>query len=205
MALQRIEIPDSIQQTPVSEAASQLIDEAHERIEEMMLLSGSRISDNFVTSDFSLVDQALDWIENNHLLTGNRFCELGSGMGVAAMLASMRGMEAVGIETDPLLVSQATALADAWGLSTRFFCGSFIPASARAMFETATDLEHIHTADADAYEEMGLELDDFDLCYAFPWPGEQSYFEAIFRDGAASGGLLLTYGGRDGMQLKRRV
>ena len=74
MTLQTIDVPDSIKQFPLSQPALRLIDEANERIEAFML-SDQRVIENFVTCDFHLVDQALHWIQENHLLAGNRFCE----------------------------------------------------------------------------------------------------------------------------------
>ena len=48
-------------------------------------------------------------------------------------------------------------------------------------------------------------MNDFDLFFAFPWPGEHVFFEAVFDDSAADGALLLTYRGREGMSLTRKV
>jgi len=50
-----------------------------------------------------------------------------------------------------------------------------------------------------------LEMDEFDLFFAFPWPGEHQFFEAVFQAAAADNALLLTYRGRDGMHLLRKV
>ena len=87
MALCEIAIPDSIKNLPLFEGAGKLIDDANDRIESFML-KDQEVIENFVTCDFHLVDQALTWIDQNHLLTGDRFCELGSGFGVVAMLAA---------------------------------------------------------------------------------------------------------------------
>ena len=72
MTLQPIDIPDDIKQIEHTPAAASLIDTANERIEKFMLAE-DRVSDNFVPCDFHLLDQSLTWIEQNHLLTGNRF------------------------------------------------------------------------------------------------------------------------------------
>ena len=99
MSLQLIEIPESIRQLPHSAEAEALIDLAYTRIESF-LLANETLIDNFVPCDFYLLDQSLTWITQNRLLTGNRFCELGSGFGVAALLSSLREMESVGIEIE---------------------------------------------------------------------------------------------------------
>lgn len=204
MTLQSIEIPDSIKQLVHSPPAARLIDVANERIDAFMRDNDS-VTENFVNCDFHLVDQALTWIEQNNLLEGRRFCELGSGFGVATMLASLREMESVGIEIESDLVDEACDLADALDLPPNFYCGSFIPRDTSDILELGRDVEHVETDEGDVYDEIGWEMDDFDLFFAFPWPGEEYFFEAVFEAGAAVNSSLLTYRGRDGMHLIRKV
>lgn len=204
MTLQSISIPDAIEQLPHSPAATRLIGLANDRVEAFRWADESDI-ENFVPCDFYLLDQSLTWIEQNHLLTGRRFCEFGSGFGVAALLASLRGMESVGIEIEPALVEQARSLADDLGLPAKFYCGSFVPRDISGILELGRDVEHVDTHDGEVYDEVGLGLDDFDLFFAFPWPGEHPFFEAVFQAGAASNSLLLSYRGRDGMHLVRKT
>ena len=199
-----IEVPESIKRLGHEPLAAELIDEANDRIEAFMLGDES-ISENFVNCDFHLVDQALTWIAENHLLAGNRFLELGSGFGVVTMLAAIRKMEAVGIEIEPPLVEQSSELAEDSNLSARFFCGSFIPRDVPSLADLAAELEHVETDEGDVYDEIGLGMEDFDLFFAFPWPGEHGFFEAIFEACAADGALLLTYRGREGMELVRKA
>ncbi|MFP6673596.1 MAG: hypothetical protein VB878_00830 [Pirellulaceae bacterium] len=204
MALQSIEVPDSIKQITMPKQAETLIDDANRRIESFML-SGQAVIENFVRCDFQLFDQALSWIQQNHLLTGSRFIELGSGFGVATMLATMSGMESVGVEIEPRLVEQSANLADDLHIDAQFYCGSFVPRNVEDLAELATEVENVDTQEGDVYHEIGLEMDDFDLFFAFPWPGEHTFFEAIFDARAANGALLLTYRGRDGMNLVRKI
>ena len=182
MPLQSINIPDDIKQLHHPPGAEQLIDLANERIEKFMLATDS-VTDNFVPCDFHLLDQSLTWIEQNNLLTGNRFCEFGSGFGVAALLASLRSMEAVGIEIESYLVDQASELADHLGLSATFYCGSFVPRDLDGILELGRDMEHVEVHEGEVYEEIGLGLDDFDLFFAFPWPGEHTFFRSCVRSG----------------------
>jgi hypothetical protein len=169
------------------------------------MLANDSVTKNFVPCDFHLLDQSLTWIEQNHLLTGRRVCELGSGFGVAALLASLRGLEAVGIEIESNLVEQSSNLADALGLPAKFYCGSFVPHDIAGILEVGRDVEHVETHEGEVYEEIGLGLDDFDLFFAFPWPGEHPFFEAVFQAGAADNSLLLSYRGRNGMHLVRKT
>ncbi len=204
MTLETIEIPDAIKQLPFSAGAEELIDTANDAIEAFMLRD-QEVIENFVTCDFHLVDQAITWIEQNHLLTGNRFLEFGSGFGVAAMLAARRGMESVGIEIEPRLVDEATIVADSLGNDAKFYCGSFVPRDVDGLTAIASEVEHVDTEEGDTYEMIGREIGEFDLFFAFPWPGEHGFFEAVFESGAADGALLLTYRGREGMNLVRKA
>ncbi|MGI9474448.1 MAG: hypothetical protein ACR2NZ_23120 [Rubripirellula sp.] len=204
MSLEQILIPDSIRDVRLPSSAEKLIDEANDRIEAFML-ADQKVIENFVTCDFWLAAQALCWIEEQHLLTGDRFLEFGSGFGVAAMLAALRGMEAVGIEIEPELVDQASSLADDLSLDAKFFAGSFVPRDTSGLIEAFSDVRHVETEEGDVYDEIGLELEDFDLFFAYPWPGEHTFFEAVFESGAPVGSMLLTYRGREGMNLVRKT
>ncbi|GAB5404697.1 MAG: hypothetical protein Aurels2KO_29280 [Aureliella sp.] len=204
MTLQPIAIPDDINKLEHSPAAEHLIDFANESIEAFMLRE-EIVSENFVPCDFHLLDQALTWIEQNHLLSGERFCEFGAGFGVGALLAAQRGMEAVGIEIETNLVEQASLLADSLNLPAKFYTGSFVPHGIAGILELGSDIEHVETVEDDVYQEIGLSLDDFDLFFAFPWPGEHQFFEAVFEAGASDNALLLSYRGRDGMHLLRKI
>ncbi|TWT96544.1 hypothetical protein [Neorhodopirellula pilleata] len=204
MPLHSIAVPDSIAKLPHTEDAERLIDRANERIEAFMLSEKTTI-ENFVPCDFHLLDQALTWIDQNHLMTGRRFCEIGSGFGVGALLASLRQWESVGIEIEPRLVEQSNELADELQNEAQFYCGSFIPRGIDDLADWATEVKNVDSEEGDVYDEIGWDMGDFDLFFAFPWPGEHGFFEAVFEACAADGALLLTYRGREGMDLVRKV
>lgn len=180
-----------------------MIDQANEAIERFML-ADQEVIENFVTCDFHLTQSALAWILEKHLLTGERFCEFGSGFGVVAMLAAGLGLESIGIEIEQVLVDEAIGLAEQLGNDAKFFCGSFIPRETLDDLDIDRDIRNVTIEEDEVYREVGLGMDDFDLFFAFPWPGEQMFFEQVFEKLAASGALLLTYRGRDGMQLQRK-
>ncbi len=204
MTLLQINIPEPINTLPVCNMSSQVIQVANQRIEDH-ITSAQPVIHNFVQCDFQLFAQTLTWIIENYLLSGMRFCELGSGFGVATLLASIRGMESIGIEIEPTLVEQSRKLAERLNINSRFFCGSFIPRDITNIDNLSVEVEHVATHEDDIYEEIGLQADDFDLFFAFPWPGEYHFFEAIFESAAADGACLLTYRGRDGMNLVRKT
>ena len=119
------------------------------------------------------------------------------------VLADLLGYEACGIELDPDLVESATQLAERFDSAAQFVCGSFVPpdygdnpALESSDFLTTTD-------GAPAYEELGLDLEDFDLVYAFPWPDEEELLYDIVRCCARPGACMLTYHGTDGFRYGR--
>lgn len=204
MSLQEIEIPDSIKRIAYSDGAETLIDTVNDAIEAFML-ADQTVIENFVTCDFHLLDQALTWIDQNHLLTGDRFCEWGAGFSVGAMLASLRGMQSVAIEIEPRLVRESISVAERLQNAVQVYCGSLVPRDVDGLAELATEVKNVDTSEDDIYDEIGLDVEDFDLFFAFPWPGEHTFFEHVFDECAADGSLLLTYRGRDGMHLTRKT
>ena len=54
-----------------------------------------------------------------------------------------------------------------------------------------------------AYEALDMELRDFDLVYAYPWPDEHTLFRSIMRQFGCSNALLLSYDAREGIELIR--
>ena len=204
MSLEPVKVSDSLRKIPHTASSEHLIDLGNDRIAEFMLSSDETI-ENFVTCDFHLIDLAMTWLQQNHLITGNNFCEFGSGYGVVTLLAADRGMKAVGIEIEPTLVERSTALAAELNLDAEFYCGSFIPRDIGDLTELAADIENVDTSQGDVYKEIGMAMDEFDLMFAFPWPGESGFFEAVFDAGAASGALLMTYRGRDGVDVVRKT
>lgn len=162
----------------------------------------------FVPSDFVALFHALRNITNTNLTSGNAFCEWGSGLGVVASLAAMLGLDAVGIEIDRDLVSAAEELAGDFGIPVEFVNGSFIPRGADRMIDEAyADCCGALSLEAHAdntYDELGLEVRDFDLVFAYPWPNDEELTAKLFERFAAHGALLLTYNDTDAVRLRRK-
>jgi hypothetical protein len=121
----------------------------------------------------------------------------------------MPAMESIGIEIEPELTDQSIELSTSLGNllsgSVDFYCGSFVPRDDLDFSELDREIENVVTDSGDVFDEVGLAMDDFDLFFAFPWPGESSFFETVVDQCAANGALLLTYGGREGMKLLRKI
>ena len=199
----------TISDAPLPNEVATFLEEADCRVNQLVSQAGNRPS-GFVSSNATTVYQALRAIEQQNLSTGRTFCEWGSGLGVAAALATMLGFESYGIEIEEGLVEAARDLAADFDLSVQFVQGSFIPAGAEACAEqsyadnSSEFLWVVTDADA-AYEELGLELADFDLVFAYPWPGDDSLLANLFDRYAAQESLLLTYDQFNSIQLRRKV
>lgn len=159
----------------------------------------------FVPSEFGVVYRALEAISSQQLAAGRRFIEWGSGVGVVTCLASLVGFDAVGIEIEPSLVALARELATDRSIDVEFSCGSFVPDGVEPSVDLSGDVYWLSTTGPAGYDELGLEIDDFDLVFAYPWPGEEQVIFDLFRDTSAMGALLLTYHGMEGVRLQRKV
>ncbi len=153
----------------------------------------------YVSADYEAVYHSLVRLQGRVF----NILEWGSGLGVVTIMASRLGFEAYGIESEPDLVRHAEDFARVYGPQARFSIGSFIPdeyqwdpASGDEIFRTVVDIPA-------AYSEFDMELRDFDLVYAYPWPDEHSLFRNIIRNFGRKESLLLSYDAREGMQLVR--
>ena len=126
---------------------------------------------------------------------------------MATDVAAFLGYEGDGIEAEWGLVEEARRLADDFDLSAEFVCGSFVPAGGE---------DHVYRTGADAWfttvaltprTTTWLQADDFDLVYAYPWPGPgREWFRDLFEMYAGAGAVLLTCkGGRVRFRLRRKV
>ena len=182
------------------------LQEADVRIEQFIADRRVRIS-GFVPSDFVTVYHALNSVVDADVATGSMFCEWGSGFGIVAMMAAHFDFESYGIEIEGSLVEAAREMSDEFELPVEFIQGSFVPEGAESLLEGAnqSDVMWLSTESDEAYAEMGLTVRDFDLIYAFPWPGEEDMITNLFEQYASPGALLLTYGHLDGVRIRRKV
>ena len=73
------------------------------------------------------------------------------------------------------------------------------------MIDPPQELAWIETGGADGYEELGLDPSDFDVFFSYPWPGEEQMIRELFDHYAATGALLITYHGLEGLRIHRKV
>ena len=93
----------------------------------------------------------------------------------------------------------------AHGLGATIAHGSFLPENDEAS-EQLADLEtRTVLGAADGYDELGCDLDDFEVVFAYPWPTEEELYCELFRRRADYGAVLLTYSRTEGMRAYRKV
>ena len=203
MPLTRLSLPDALPPPPPEVA--KFIADAQSRIEAFI---ESHLADpvhSIVPSDYPLVYGALFHVAGAHLAPGPLFCEWGSGAGVVTCLAAMVGFDACGIEFEADLVELSIRLAQHHHLKAGFYRGNFVPRGGQKIAEQVGEFEWLATGGADPYDQMDLEIDDFDMVFAYPWPGEERVIERLFDRFASNGALLLTYNGdTEGVRLFRR-
>ena len=153
----------------------------------------------YVSADYEAVFRSLVHLRGQ----ARTFLEWGSGLGVVTIMASRLGFEAYGIENEPELVDHAHAFGERFAPAARFVRGNFFPSEftwnpGEGEIEVRTALPG-----AAAYERMGRKLSDFDLVYAYPWPGEHQLYQKVMRKYGGPNSLFLTYDVRRGMELYR--
>jgi SAM-dependent methyltransferase len=189
---------------PVPTAVADLLSEAQLRLQQYDAEFQASIP-AFVPSEFEQVYRALAWIHEAQLAAGRRFLEWGSGIGVVACLAAEVGFDSIGIEIESALVEIAESIAAAHGIDVEFACGSYVPQGAEPLVDTAGEVTWLRTDGPDGYADLDLEPEDFDLIYAYPWPGEEQVIFDLFESCASVGALLLTFHSQDGLRLQRKV
>ncbi|MFI4862475.1 MAG: hypothetical protein ACIAXF_17560 [Phycisphaerales bacterium JB063] len=205
MALEEVDL--TIDETqPLPHDIARLLEDADQRIDRFMR---SRQNDrpiaSFVPCDFVMVYRALDAMLNLRAAPGEAFCEWGAGFGVVAGLAEKLGLSASGIEIHRDLVDQARELLDDHGVAAEIAHGSLIPDDGDELVDELSQQAWLRTGEASGYDELGVEVDDFDIIFAFPWPGDEALIDALFEKYAAVGALLLTYHGMNDIRLQRKT
>ena len=159
----------------------------------------------FVPSDFPRVYDVLQSIAAESLAPGQRICEWGSGFGVVAGLAAMLGFEAWGIEIESKLVDAARKLCGDFDVPAEFVHGSFIPRGGDDLVEAGGPSAWLTPESDDSYEEIGLDPDDFDVVFTYPWPHEEEVVFRLFERFTAPGAILVTFHGADDIRLRRKT
>lgn len=187
---------------PLPEDVRRFLREADERIARFQ--QETRVP-AFVPSDYVGAYRVLAAAAESTITRGMQFCEWGSGFGVVACLAAMVGFDSTGIEISPELVDAARTLAEDADLSVEFACGSFVPPGGDERVHAYGEYAWFTTESDHAYEELGLDPDDMDLIFAYPWPDEEGMLGEIFRRYAGHGAVLISYHGAEDFRARRKL
>lgn len=122
----------------------------------------------FKPANYRVVLEALVAYRGSQL----RFLEWGSATGVITIMADLLGYEAYGIELDADLVDVSRQLAERNESRARFAAGSFLPTAYRYEPESGDGRLGTIGEGTSGYDELGHQLQDFDVVFGFPWDGE---------------------------------
>ena len=86
-----------------------------------------------------------------------------------------------------------------------FACGTFVPPGGEDLTDVPQEFGWFSAGGACGHDLLGVNPNDFDVIYAYPWPGEEEVIDGLFLRYAADGALLLTYNGFEDIRLRRKV
>ena len=155
--------------------------------------------DGYISADYLEVFRHLEQWQDRV----TTFLEWGSGLGVVAIMASRLGLESYGLEVEPLLVEQAQKLAEQFGSEVEFAEGSFIPDDYQWGEHEVGNPSRTNFDLRDGYDELEMELCDFDMVYAYPWPDEHGLYQDIMRSCGNEQALWMTYDAHEGVSVCR--
>ena len=202
--LTQINIPSSVDSTPIPGDIAARIASARAEIEAFQDRWDRPQIEQFVAADYHLVYQCLNWTLQFQPRLGQRFLEWGSGFSIVSAIAAEMGLNSFGIEAEPDLLAMGRKTIQTWNVSVELVEGNFLPPGAAELSDDPMLPSLSHDV-ADAYQTIGLDLDDFALVYAYPWPGEDDFHEFVFDRYAASGALLMLFCGPNDVRLWRKT
>lgn len=202
--LRRIQLPNSVDRREMPAEIRHWVAEARDRIEAFQDRWDRPQIEQFVAADYELVFQSLDWTLESQPMIGRRFIEWGCGFAVVSAMASRLGLDSIGVEAEPDLLDQGRRTIANWNVAAELVQGNFLPPGAESLTDDPTLPSVGHEA-ACAYSQLGLDLDDFAIVYAYPWPGEDDFHEAVFDHYASQGALLMLFCGPNDVRLWRKV
>jgi len=202
--LTQIHIPPSVDTTPVPAKMAGRIATAEREIEAFQDRWDRPQIEQFVAADYQLVYQSLLWTLESQPTIGQRFLEWGSGFSIVSAIAAEIGLNAIGIEAESDLLAMGRKTIQTWNVSVELVQGNFLPPGADLLSEDPM-LPSLGHDVADGYQQLGLDLDDFAMVYAYPWPGEDDFLEVVFDRYAARGALLMMFCGPNDVRLWRKT
>jgi hypothetical protein len=195
----------------IPEKIRSFIDEADRRCDAFYDAQLNKRFPRYVPSEPEQVFAALKHLTDANLPLGKNFIEWGSGFGVATGIASLLGYDATGIEIEETLVEMAESLIKDRAIDAEFLATSFVPEGyllyeAVSGYDLVPDDSFGNRPDGNPrYEGMDIDLNEVDLFFAYPWPGEQEMTLKLFDAVAGEGALLVAYFGDRDLCIYRKL
>jgi hypothetical protein len=203
MALVRVEVTPS--DRPLPAKVARFVRGADKRIDDFNEQRTKRPLHAFVSSDLEGTWRMIDAIARGKLAPGRSFCEWGCGFAAVAGLAALSGFDACGIEIERDLVDEANRLMTDFSLKVPIAQGNFVPQDAGELADCTSEFTYLSERGPDGHAVLRRDPDDFDLVFAYPWPGSEDVIFRLFDAFAATDALLLTFHGSEGLQVERKV
>ena len=184
----------------VPEPFASLIQDADDRWEKFWAQKLNKRYPRYVASEPAQVYAALKHVRDEGLALDERFIEWGSGFGVATSLAAQLGFEATGIELEEGLVEIAESLAEKHQTGAEFIATTYIPEGYISYdhvggSDIVSDDSFGHQVEPPRYDGMDIGLDEIDVFFVYPWPGEQEMMLKLFQSVASEDAILIAYYG----------
>lgn len=185
------EIPDEV---------TAMLTEAEQRCDAFFEAGLDRRYPRYLPSNPEKVFAAIATLKESGLLRGNVFCEWGSGFGIATCMASLIGFESYGIEIEDGLVELSTQLARDLNIPTEYLCTSYLPEGyeecegigGKDLLPPQATTSGRSTIDTTPLYD-GLNPDEVDLFFVYPWPGQEEFMMDLFNEVASEDAILLIY------------
>ena len=207
------EINLKIEEKKLPEKVNAYLKEANQRIDELFETERNRKVPRFIPCNDKLLYHWLSAIKDSDLCLGKVYCEWGSGYGVGACLAALLGFESYGIEIEPSLIEESRKLAKDSNIPVAIIERDYMPEGFEC-YEGSGGAELIRPENytyqdrsglRPSYEGMEADLDEVDIFFIYPWPGEQEFVLEFFQAVAADGALCLIYLGDDEFGLYQKT
>ncbi len=205
MRLRKVKLPSNLEASLLSPSIDGWLGDIRQHVEQFWD-SAAHQKTQWVSCDTRLVTQVVQWmIDQGTLEAGQRFLEWGCGFGAVCGAASLLGMEAYGIESEPFLVGAAGRYHARHGSTARIRRGNFLPAGAAELSTPEDPRVALQCTLPAAYQAMGLTLRDFNCIFAYPWPGEGHFLKLVFQQMASHQAYLILYSGPYEIELFQKL
>jgi len=190
---------------PLPERVATFIHAANQRIDTFYETRWKKPIIAFVPSDLEAAWRTFDALARSKLAPGRSFVEWGCGFAAVAGVASLTGFRACGIEIERQLVDEARKLMRDHQLEVEIVHGNFVPTDAGELGDCNVEFTWLAEGGPDGHDALGLDPRDFDVVFAYPWPGEEKVLHRLFDAYGETEALLVTFHGNAGLQVRRKV